>query len=204
MIILGCGKALQESIDEKQIKMLCWYYFIATSNNYMIPSAFSSVYTIQYFFLVVSELQYWTISFLILLQGSRPYFPLLLKHNSLPNAEQLRNNSALVCTFCYHSMLNQWRKWVLHNYLYPNKNGFQANGNFRYEAQSPSLSPADRKYNWHDYNCHLCGITTYRKRVRALPVNEFPFVKHQKSDDGLLLENGEYAVVCLDCYESLR
>lgn len=138
------------------------------------------------------------------LQGSRPYFPLLLKHNSLPNAEQLRNNSALVCTFCYHSMLNQWRKWVLDNFCLNIIKMINQILLRRYEAQSPSVNPADRKYNWHDYNCHLCGITTYRKRVRALPVNEFPFVKHQKSDDGLLLENGEYAVVCLDCYESLR
>lgn len=74
---------------------------------------------------------------------------------------------------------------------------------FRYDAQNV-VSANERKYNFHDYCCHLCGITTYRKRARALPIREFPFMADRKSEDALLIENGEYAVVCLDCYESLR
>ena len=80
-----------------------------------------------------------------------PYFPFMKKHVPKNRAETLRDDgTALVCTFCYHSVMVQWS---------------------RYNESRSSVSyvePSDRQYNIHEYRCYVCGIMTYRKRIRAL------------------------------------
>ncbi|KAG8224622.1 hypothetical protein J437_LFUL005790 [Ladona fulva] len=95
-----------------------------------------------------------------------PFFPFLLNHVSPANAEQLKEDgSALVCTFCYHSMIAQWRAYEAASAA--SNNAQQTSGN----SNLPNpCDPHQRVYDTHDYCCYVCGITTYRKRVRALPV----------------------------------
>merc|ERR550532_3904745 len=72
-------------------------------------------------------------------------------------------------------------------------------------SHSAVLDPSSRLYNFTDYICYVCGITTYRKRIRALRVVDFPFLRHHKTKKGVItMENGEMVAVCLDCYEQLR
>ena len=82
-----------------------------------------------------------------------PYFPFMKKHVPKNRAETLRDDgTALVCTFCYHSVMVQWSRYN--------------------EAKSAMayVDPNERCYNLHEYHCYVCGIKTYRKRIRALRV----------------------------------
>lgn len=119
-------------------------------------------------------------------QGKKaPYFPFLKHHVPKPRAEVLNEDgTALVCTFCYHSIMVQWARYQ--------------------EVRNP-VSAAARKYNINDYVCYVCGINTYRKRIRALRVVEFPFLRQHKPAKGTVtMENGDMAAVCLDCFDNLK
>jgi len=67
------------------------------------------------------------------------------------------------------------------------------------------VDPNERCYNLHEYHCYVCGIKTYRKRIRALRVMDFPFLRSHKARKGVItMENGEMVAVCLDCFDRLR
>lgn len=114
-----------------------------------------------------------------------PFFPFLTKHVP-PEGEKLRNDgTALVCMFCYYSLISQW---------------------LAYES---SPYPEDtnrwhRRYNTHNYVCYICGITTYRKRVCTISVKDFPFLlAHSRPPGALTVLNGECVVTCQTCFESI-
>lgn len=83
---------------------------------------------------------------------SGAYFPFIVNYSPCSQSESLREDgSALVCSFCFHMVHSQWKQ-------------------YEDAPIAKSLLPQTRVYNTHDYTCYVCGIATYRKRVRALPV----------------------------------
>lgn len=119
-------------------------------------------------------------------QGKKaPYFPFMKDHTPKPRAETIREDgTAIVCTFCYHSVITQWTRYQ--------------------ECRNP-IPAGVRVYNINDYVCYVCGVRTYRKRIRALRVVDFPFLRTHKAAKGTItMENGEMSAVCLDCFETLK
>lgn len=114
-------------------------------------------------------------------EGPGPFFPFLDSHMGPGTLDS--TGTARVCTFCFHSLMAQW---------------------LAYES-SPhpeDAARATRRYNTHHYVCYICGITTYRRRVRTLTVRDFPFLReHPRPAGALTLRDG--VVSCLTCSESL-
>lgn len=114
------------------------------------------------------------------------FFPFLTMHLPPQDTETGGEDGTFItCTFCYHSLMIQWAA---------------------YEASRhpQDQNPWSRTYNCHDYVCYVCGVTTYRKRVKAISVADFPFlVSHPRPPHSLVLDGGDGVVVCLMCYETL-
>lgn len=56
-----------------------------------------------------------------------------------------------------------------------------------------------------EYSRFGADLVDSRIVIELISLQDFPFLRlHPQTEKSLLLENGDYAVVCLDCYETLR
>ena len=104
--------------------------------------------------------------------GIYPFFPFLKRliainasNNSEDDNIDNRSNSGLVCTFCFHSLIGQW---IAYN-------------------SSPFIEDKDpmrRTYNCRDFICYICGVTTFRQRVRSIELKDFPFLLEHSRPPG--------------------
>ncbi|GAB6027340.1 hypothetical protein CHUAL_001617 [Chamberlinius hualienensis] len=118
----------------------------------------------------------------------KPFFPFLTPHLASSDAEPIAEDGTVItCTFCYHSLMEQWLAYESSTSKHPQ-----------------DRNPWSRQFNTTDYVCYVCGITTNRKRVDSIRVIDFPFIlEHPKPSACLILDGGEAVVVCLVCYETI-
>ncbi|XP_071514957.1 uncharacterized protein [Panulirus ornatus] len=114
--------------------------------------------------------------------GTEPFFPFLEKHQSAHPEARVDDSCVLACLFCFHSLILQWQ---------------------RYEKDQ--VAHYARLYDTYNYNCFICGLKTYRKRLYLFPVKDYPFLKeHNRPTGGMVVDNGHSVVVCKDCFSSLK
>lgn len=92
---------------------------------------------------------------------SEPYFPYFLKSHSSPKGAVMKEDGTThLCAFCFVSLEAQWND---------------------YEKSPNKVHPNERTYNLQKFVCAVCGVETYRKRIRALPfqvkLGELKFLK---------------------------
>ncbi|CAG7815578.1 unnamed protein product, partial [Allacma fusca] len=78
----------------------------------------------------------------------KPYFPFLLQLQPPQGLNLKEDGTTYVCAFCHASLEAQWKN---------------------YERQPSDIPAVNRKYNLYKFICAVCGVETYRKRVRTLP-----------------------------------
>ncbi|KAF2357150.1 Multihem cytochrome [Trinorchestia longiramus] len=106
------------------------------------------------------------------------YFPFLDAHSSLHENAYSCNGSFLICTFCFHTLVQQWQRF-----------------------EKKKVEPLGRFYNTYSFKCYVCSLKTYRKRLRKISVEKFPFLRtHLRPHDALIIENGLAVAVCTDCH----
>ncbi|UXI18870.1 hypothetical protein NH340_JMT04813 [Sarcoptes scabiei] len=117
--------------------------------------------------------------------GIYPHFPMLKSNNIKKTPKNSIDNSLIVCTFCYHSLIAQWTAYHL-------------------SSKPEDRDPSNRHYNCRDFVCYVCAVTTYRQLVRSIAVKDFPFlIDHKRPLGALTINKGESVVTCLNCYQTL-
>lgn len=81
-------------------------------------------------------------------QGISPInFPFLETHATNFPQGSVGNNYFLTCTFCFHTLVLQWQRYEKHN-----------------------VDQCGRIYDTYKVPCYVCGLKTYRRRLKKLYV----------------------------------
>lgn len=110
-----------------------------------------------------------------------PYFPFLLDTHPPPTgAIVMEDGSTYLCAFCYALLESQWNAYEANKAVVTVAGGRGQNQGVGGPV-GVAVAASQRKYNFHKFICAVCGVETYRKRVRALPFQVYHVLNGQKT-----------------------